>query len=257
MSGWNADLYMQFANERTQPSLDLAGRVKLPRPARIIDLGCGPGNSTAILRQRWPEADITGLDNSPEMIATAAESYPTEKWVEADIATWKADTPFDLVFTNAALHWLPDHAHLFPHLFAQVASGGALAVQMPAHYKSPVHLVAHRVSEAPEWGHMLDDARDAITRESPSFYYDVMQPLASHLDIWETEYNHIMDSPQSIVNWFRATGLRPFLSALETEDQKKRFLEQVLDGYTQAYTPQKDGRILFPFRRLFLIAYRG
>jgi trans-aconitate 2-methyltransferase len=256
MPTWDANLYLQFANERTQPSLDLIARIGIPHPARVIDLGCGPGNSTAMLWQQWPDADITGLDSSAEMIAAASLSYPDRRWVLADAASWTADAPFDLVFSNAALHWLPDHAVLFPHLLAQVASGGALAVQMPAHYKSPLHEIMMEVAEEAAWSPLLDGARTALTKEPPSFYYEVLQPLATRLDLWETEYYHIMDSPQSIVNWFRGTGLRPFLEALPTEEQKQRFEEKVLAGYTQAYPRQKDGRILFPFRRLFMIAYR-
>jgi trans-aconitate 2-methyltransferase len=256
MTNWNADLYLQFASERTQPSLDLIGRIKIPQPARMIDLGCGPGNSTAILRQRWPKADLIGLDSSAEMIAAASKTYPTEQWIQADIANWVADTPFDLVFSNATLQWLPDHARLFRHLFAQVASGGALAVQLPAHEQSPLRQVVDEVVDDPLWCDRLSAARQALTRESPSFYYDVLGAIATHIDLWETEYYHQMENPQAILNWFRATGLRPFLAALETEEEKQRFEQLVLEGYTQAYPPQKDERILFPFRRLFMVAYR-
>ena len=256
MPTWDADLYLQFASERTQPSLDLIVRTNVSSPARIIDLGCGPGNSTQILRHRWPKADITGLDSSVEMIAAASQAYPTEKWVLADAATWKTDAPLDVVFSNATLQWLPDHARLFPHLMAQVAPAGALAIQIPAHYKSPLHQVTLEVAKDSSWCDRMEAPRNALTEEQPSFYYDVLQPLASRLDIWETEYYHLMDSPQAIVDWFRGTGLRPFLEMLETEEQKQRFQQMLLDGYTQAYPRQKDGRVLFPFRRLFMVAYR-
>src|SRR5208283_5869194 len=136
MPKWDAEQYLRFADERTQPSVDLAARIAIPDPGRIIDLGCGPGNSTAVLRRRWPKADITGLDSSADMIAAVSRSYPDHKWLIGDIATWKTGIAFDLVFSNAALQWVPRHAILFPHLFAQVASGGALAVQMPAHTES-------------------------------------------------------------------------------------------------------------------------
>ncbi len=256
MPNWDADLYLQFANERTQPSLDLIARINVSDPVRIIDLGCGPGNSTEMLRKRWSQADIIGLDSSTEMIAAAAKSYPAEKWLLADAALWTADAPFDIVFSNAALQWLPNHAILFPHLFAQVTPGGVLAVQSPAHYQSPMHKVTLEVANDPSWCHLMDAARNALTKEMPSFYYDVLQPLVTHLDIWETEYYHIMNSPQSIVNWFRGTGLRPFLEALETDAQRRIFEQMLLDGYTRAYPRQKDDRVLFPFRRLFIVAYR-
>jgi trans-aconitate 2-methyltransferase len=188
MSNWNADLYLQFANARTQPSLDLIGRIKISQPARIIDLGCGPGNSTAMLRQRWPQADLIGLDSSAEMIMAASKAYPTEQWIQADIANWVANTPFDLVFSNATLQWLPDHTQLFPHLLAQVASGGALAVQLPAHEQSPSHQVVLAVADNPMWRDRMAAPRQALTRESPSFYYDVLGAIATHIDLWETQY---------------------------------------------------------------------
>lgn len=257
MPTWDADTYLKFANERTQPSLDLIARIRLSRVERIIDLGCGPGNSTHMLRRRWPEAHITGLDNSEAMITTAARTYPDEHWVLADAAVWVAEEPFDIVFSNAALQWLPNHQRLFPHLLNQVSSGGVLAVQMPAHYASPVHHVTLQVADNPSWRHLMDEARHALTKESPSFYYDILQPYAARVDLWETEYYHVMDDHQSIVDWFRGTGLRPFLEALETPEQQDRFLQMMLDGYQDAYPQQQDGRVLFPFRRLFIIAAKG
>src|SRR5215469_4743659 len=139
MPEWDANLYLRFGNERTQPVYDLVHRVELQNPRRIVDLGCGPGNSTGVLRRRWPDSHITGLDNSPAMIAKARASYPHENWVVGDAATWQDDQPFDLLFSNAMLHWIPDHPSVCRRLFSLVASGGALAVQIPAHYDSPMH----------------------------------------------------------------------------------------------------------------------
>jgi trans-aconitate 2-methyltransferase len=257
MPEWDADLYLRFSEERTQPSVDLAARVAIPDPGRIIDLGCGPGNSTAVLRLRWPKADITGLDGSPDMIAAASRSYPHHnKWLIGDIASWSAGIPFDVVFSNAVLQWLPRHEVLFPHLFAQVAPGGALAVQVPAHFNSAMHLEILETAGDPAWRHLMGPTLNALTKQPPSFYYNLLQPLAARLEIWQTEYYHIVDSPQSIIEWFRGTGLRPFLAVLENDEQRKRFEELLLERYTRAYLPQNDGRILFPFRRLFMIAYR-
>jgi trans-aconitate 2-methyltransferase len=255
MPAWDPQLYLQFASERTQPAVDLIARIRLAQPARVIDIGCGPGNSTAMLRQRWGDAAIMGLDSSPEMLAAAAQAYPSEQWLLADAAAWQADLPFDLVFSNAALQWVPDHENLFPHLMAQVAPGGALAIQMPAHYESPLHRVVLEVAQAGDWRHRMDRPRQALTHQSPEFYYRALRPYVKQIDIWETEYYHIVDSPQDIVTWFRATGLRPFLEALESDTQRHDFEQQVLDGYTQAYPSQPDGRVLFPFRRLFMVAY--
>lgn len=256
MPKWDSKTYLQFASERTQPAVDLVARIEVAHPKRIIDLGCGPGNSTAILQRRWADAEVIGLDSSPEMIAAATESNPKGKWVLADVGTWSADAPCDIVFSNAALHWLPDHARLFPHLLGQVTRGGALAVQMPAHHRSPVHQVMLEVADDPAWRHLMDGPRNAMTREPPDFYYSVLQPLATRLSIWETEYYHILDGPGAILEWFRGTGLRPFLAALENEEQRRLFEERLLAGYTRNYRRQRDGRVLFPFRRLFIIAYK-
>ncbi len=257
MTAWDAEAYLRYADERTQPASDLAARIKVASPKRIIDLGCGPGNSTEVLRLRWPEAEMIGLDQSEEMIAAASKSYPHGKWVLKDLSTWTGEPPFDLVFSNAALQWVPNHDRLFPHLFAQVATGGALAVQMPAHHGSAAHQVILEVADDPAWSHLMSAPRSAMTRESPAFYYDVLQPLASRLEIWVTEYYHIMNGPEAMVEWFRGTGLRPFLSALETEGQKLSFEAKLLEGFSRFYPRQRDSRILFPFRRLFIVAYKA
>lgn len=257
MPAWDAELYLRFSGERTRPSVDLAARIAIADPGRIIDLGCGPGNSTAVLEQRWPKAHITALDSSSDMIAAASRSYPHHEWLIGDIAAWSAAVPFDVVFSNAALQWVPKHSVLIPHLFAQVASGGALAVQMPAHFNSPLHREILETADDPSWRHLMGPALNAMTKKPPSFYYNLLRPLAARLDIWETEYYHVVDSPQSIIEWFRGTGLRPFLAALDNEAQRKRFEELLLERYTLAYLPQNDGRILFPFRRLFIVVYRA
>jgi trans-aconitate 2-methyltransferase len=255
MPRWDAKLYLKFAGERTQPAVDLISRISLAEPSRIIDLGCGPGNSTAILRQRWPSAEIVGLDNSREMIATASQAHPDWTWVEGDIAAWTTSVPFDVVFSNAALHWVPNHAELMPRLLKQVRPQGVLAVQMPAHFLSPVHELMIEVAMNPAWQDSMKDAMHAIKVERPAFYYDILSPLTSKLDLWETEYIHVMSSPAAILEWIRGTGLRPFLEALPSEGQRRRFEDLYLAGLASAYPAQRDGRVLFPFRRLFILAY--
>ncbi len=256
MPKWDATQYLKFADERTQPARDLVARIELEHPRSIVDLGCGPGNSTATLRRRWPDAEIIGVDSSPEMIEAARRQHPEGQWVLADAGTWTADSPFDLVCSNAALHWVPHHERLLPHLLGQVRPGGALAVQIPAHYGSTAHQVIAEVSDDPDWRDLMRKARDAMTRETPEFYYHVLQPLASHLDLWETEYYHFLDGPGALVEWFRGTGLRPYLQALENDLQRRRFEEKLLAGFERSYPRQRDGRVLFPFRRLFFVAYR-
>lgn len=255
MPQWDADTYLKFANERTQPSIDLVQRINLQNPRRIIDLGCGPGNSTEALRRRWPDASITGLDNSQQMIDAAREAYPDGSWVMADASSWQADEPFDLVFSNAMLHWLPDHATVCSHLLRQVVPGGALAVQLPAHYDSPLHREIVEVSKDPAWNDRMQNARAAVTFEPPSFYYDLFRPGTSRLDLWETTYYHTVDGPEAVIEWFRGTGLRPFLEALPA-GERLQFERMLLDRYQKTYPRRASGQVLFPFRRLFFIAYR-
>jgi len=256
MPNWDADLYLRFAEERTRPALDLLARVAIGEPRRVIDLGCGPGNSTALLRSRWPNAEVFGLDNSGEMIAAAATTYPDGKWITADMSAWTDPQPFDLIYSNAALQWVPNHAALLPRLFQLVAPQGALAIQMPRHLQSPVHQLMLEISMQQQWRHRLDRARIAIGVEEPAFYYDVLQAQVCRVDLWETEYLHVMDNPAAIVTWIRGTGLRPFSQALADDQQRRHFEELLLAGVERAYPRRPDGRVLFPFRRLFLVAYK-
>jgi trans-aconitate 2-methyltransferase len=256
MPEWNADLYLQFANERTQPVHDLVNRIHLLNPRRIMDLGCGPGNSTEVLRRRWPESQVSGLDNSEEMIAKARKSHPEGAWQHGDAATWVAGEPFDLVFSNAMLQWIPQHEVVCPHLLQQVASHGALAVQVPAHYDSALHREIVDVSLDPAWSSRMEFARRALTNHSPAFYYDLLSPLVARLDVWETTYHHVLPGPESVLEWFRATGLRPFLEALKAGEESRRFEAILLERYALTYPRRPNGSILFPFRRLFFVAYR-
>jgi len=223
-----------------------------------MDLGCGPGNSTAVLAKRWPEAVITGLDSSPEMLQEARAADPDRTWIEADISTWAAETSelYDVVFSNAALQWVPDHSVALSNLLARVAPGGALAVQMPS-YDSPAHRLSRSMAASPRWSHRFPGgpAGDWHTHEI-AYYYDVLAPLASNLDFWETQYLHVMDAPGDIVEWYKGTGLRPFLAALKDGDERNEFLAEYLAGLETVYPRQRNGCVLFPFGRIFLVAYR-
>jgi len=251
---WDSSQYLQFADERTRPCRELATRIALGTPRRIVDLGCGPGNSTAVLAQRWPEAVIEGVDNSPNMIATAQKDYPAQKWTTADIATWTAPAPCDLVFSNAALQWVGDHATVFPHLARQVAPGGALAVQVPANIEAPAHRLMRELAQSAAWrDHFPRLPREWFVQE-PAFYYDALAPLMDRLDLWTTEYIHVMENAQAIVEWYKGSGLRPFLDALPAADQP-RFLADYGALIATEFPARSDGRVLFPFLRLFVIAY--
>jgi len=272
MPTWDAGLYLRFANERARPAADLISRIvflgperadfndatraDFRSPARIVDIGCGPGNSTQMLHERWPQATITGVDNSPEMLAQAKAEHPQWSWVQADAATWNSEDLFDLVFSNAALQWVPNHAEVFPRLFRLVAPGGALAVQMPSNFHGPVHRIVAEVAQQPLWQDALRDAPKRIGVEPLSFYYDLLQPLAASLELWETEYLHTLGGPEAILEWIRGTGMRPYLQALPNDQQKQKFQDLCLERFREAYPRRPSGKVLFPFRRIFVIACR-
>jgi trans-aconitate 2-methyltransferase len=257
MSAWDAAAYLKFGDERTRPCRDLAARVEVAGPARVIDLGCGPGNSTAVLRARWPGAEITGLDNSAEMLEKARADGPGTYWVQGEIARWAEEEGerFDVVLSNAALQWVPDHAALFPKLLGRVAPGGALAAQLPAYSDQPGQRLIRELARSAKWRARFTKEPADWRAESVAFYYDALAARAARLELWETEYVHVVDGTRAVVEWYRATGLRPFLSALATEEDRAEFVAEYHEALEPHYRPQKDGRVLFPFRRLFVVAY--
>jgi trans-aconitate 2-methyltransferase len=260
MSGWNPNQYLKFAEERTQPCRDLAARIAVTSVRRVIDLGCGPGNSTAVLRDRWPDAEFTGLDSSTEMIERARREYPEQRWMTGDISAWAAgnDGQFDVVFSNAAMQWVDDHAAVYPRLLARVAAGGALAIQIPGNIDALPHGLMREVAAGPEWRRSLppEKVREWHHHEM-EFYYDTLAPRAARLDLWATEYLHILPDAEAIVEWYRGTGLRPFLEVLETDADRRRFTADYLATLGPHYPPRAAGGVLFPFRRIFLVAYKG
>jgi trans-aconitate 2-methyltransferase len=256
MPPWNPGQYLKFDEERTRPCRDLVQRIGLKNPRRIIDLGCGPGNSTGVLAEHWPEAAITGLDHSEEMIRAAREKYPHGKWERGGIAAWNPGETFDLIFSNAALQWVPDHAAVLPRLFGHVAPGGALAWQVPANIDAPAHQLMRDIASVSRWrARFPEKVREWFVHE-PAFYYDLLAATAERLDLWSTDYLHVVDGPSAIVEWYRGTGLRPFLDLLAGPAEKEEFLSNYLREIAKAYPRQSDGRVLFLFRRFFAIAYR-
>jgi trans-aconitate 2-methyltransferase len=256
MAPWDPDQYLKFEDERSRPCRDLLTALSSLSPARVVDLGCGPGTSTALIRSQWPSAHVVGLDNSPEMITLAEKSSPAEEWVQGDIASWKTSEPVDLVFSNAALQWVPDHAALFPRLLESVAVGGALAVQMPVPWGSEARKCIQEVAQRPEWSTKWESRSQSLKVEPPEAYYDILVPRSTRVDLWVTEYIHVLPDAAAIVEWFKGTGLRPYLAALGTEPERDAFVAQIRDAIAAAYSVQPDGRVLFPFRRLFVIAFR-
>jgi trans-aconitate 2-methyltransferase len=256
MPSWNADQYLRFASERTRPCRDLIAAIRLDEPRNIIDLGCGPGNSTAVLAERWPNAEIAGLDSSEAMIAAARKDLPGRTFAVGDITSWAPGSFFDVIFSNAALQWVDDHAALYPRLFEYVAEGGAFAAQVPCNQNAPAHEVMREVARRPEFrAYFQNDVRSWHVHE-PAFYYDVFAPHVTNVDIWTTEYLHILPNAAAIVEWYKGTGLRPFLDRLPDVSIRTRFLEAYEEAIGAAYPARADGRVILPFQRLFVIAYR-
>lgn len=257
MATWDPAQYLRFERERTQPCRDLVTRIELAPPHRIVDLGCGPGNSTAVLRARWPTSEIVGVDRSAEMLTAARRTDPTVRWVEADAASWTPDAPVDLLFSNAALQWVPDHARQFPRLFASVAPGGAFALQMPANTDEPYQRAAVRLSASPTWSRFLGSLDLDFETEGPEFYFDRLAPLAGRIDLWDTRYVHVLAGPDEVVEWTVGTGLRPYLAALPDDAHRERFLAEYRAEIRREYPARSGGRVLFPFLRRFVVAYRA
>jgi trans-aconitate 2-methyltransferase len=252
---WSPERYLAFGDHRTRPAVDLLARVALAAPARVADLGCGPGNSTALLCARWPQAEVVGIDSSPEMLAKACASGLPARWLEADLAGWAPDAAFDLLYSNAALQWLPDHARLLPRLLGALPEGGVLAVQMPRNFEAPSHVLLRAVADEGPWGARLAAGLLRAPVAEPAWYYDLLAPQAATLDIWESEYLHVLEGKDPVLDWTRATALRPVIAALDPAEQAA-FEEDYARRLRAAYPRRPDGRTLFPFRRLFIVATR-
>jgi len=251
---WNPGQYLKFGAERTQPSRDLCARIP-GEPGRILDLGCGPGNSTAVLRERWPGAQLAGLDSSPAMIERARADRPGDTWILADARGYEPPAALDLVFSNAALQWLPEHRALFPRLMGWLAPGGCLAVQMPAKDGTTLRGLLGTVAARPRWRTALAGAEGALTFEDAAFYYDVLAAAGTRVELWETVYYHQMASHEALIEWYEGTGMRPYLERLQGTGPAE-FKAEVLEACRGEYPLAADGRVLMPFRRLFFMAWR-
>lgn len=254
MSLWNPKDYLQFERERTLPCRDLAARIELS-PTRIADLGCGPGNSTAVLQERWPNAILLGIDNSTEMLKIAGESQVRSEWLLQDIQSWNPPSSYDLVFSNAALQWVPDHETEIIRLFNLVSNGGALAFQIPTH-TDLWYSVLEKVVMSSKWSDRLRDFSSEFFAYPLDFYFDLLSGYSKRVDLWETEYCHVLPSPEAIVEWTKATGVRPALNRLTDQETKKEFIAQYTNEIVRAYPKRRSGNVLFPFLRRFVIAYR-
>jgi trans-aconitate 2-methyltransferase len=250
---WDPTQYLKFADHRLRPAIDLLNRIDVAEPGEVVDLGAGAGNVTRLIKMRWPSARVTGVDTSPEMLAKAAAAAPEITWLLADLGRWRPERPVDVIYSNAALHWLEGHDTLFPALLSSLAPGGVLAVQMPRNFSAPSHTSMAEAARGGPWRAKLEPLLRPSPTGDPALYYGLLASRAAALDIWETEYLQVLDGENPVKEWTKGTWLRPLLAALDEPD-RSGFEAAYGALVTRAYPPSADGRTLFPFRRLFIIA---
>jgi trans-aconitate 2-methyltransferase len=253
---WSARQYLKFEDERTRPPRDLLAQVPLAQARRVVDLGCGPANSTELLIERFPQAEVIGLDSSPDMLRQARERLPRTRLVQADLVTWTPEPETDLLFANAVFQWVPDHTAVLRRLLQALPEDGVLAVQMPDNTDEPALALMQEVGVGGPWAHDLaaaGAARNTLPR--PEDYYDLLKPVCRHLDVWHIVYNHVLAGPEAIVEWFKGSALRPYLSALKP-DLREGFVAAYTQAIGRAYPPRFDGMVLLRFPRVFIVAVR-
>ncbi|OHV76045.1 trans-aconitate 2-methyltransferase [Rhizobium sp. LCM 4573] len=254
---WSAEQYVKFEDERTRPARDLLARVPLGSASRAYDLGCGPANSTELLAERFGAASVIGLDSDDNMLAAAAERLPEGRFIKADLATWTPEEPADLLYANAVFQWVPDHLSVLARLMDHLRPDGVLAVQMPDNLSEPSHTLMEETGAAGPWAPAFEGGR--IKRKplpAPSTYYDRLMPKAARIDLWHTVYYHPLADAAAIVEWIKATGLRPYLDAAGPE-HAQAFTADYAARIARAYPPMADGRVLLRFPRLFIIAVKA
>ena len=250
---WDPAQYLKFAGHRLRPAVDLLSRVDLAKPGVVCDLGAGAGNVTRLIKDRWPGARVIGIDESEAMLAKARTAAPDIAWQRADLATWSPPAPADLIYSNAALHWLDGHERLFPALFGFLAPGGVLAVQMPRNFDAPSHTSITEAVRTGPWRARLEPMLRARPVHEPAFYFDLLAPRAAALDMWETEYLQVLEGEHPVKEWVKGTWLSPLLGALDEPD-RGRLEAHYAELVARAYPRRPDGKTLFPFRRLFIVA---
>ncbi|CAI8764591.1 Trans-aconitate 2-methyltransferase [Pseudomonas sp. IT-P44] len=254
---WSAKQYVAFEDERTRPARDLLAAIPPVEARSAIDIGCGPGNSTELLLERFTSATVRGVDSSTDMIEAARKRLPQVQFDTVDIGTWNESGPFDVIFANAVLQWLPDHANLLPALVSKLSPGGSLAIQMPDNLNEPSHRLMRDVAANGPWASKLADAAGQRTEmASASDYYSMLRPHCARVDVWRTTYHHpLAGGTSGVVEWFKGSGLRPFLEPLD-DAEKAHYLKQYHAAIGQAYPTLSDGSVLLPFPRLFIVATR-
>ena len=250
---WDPAQYLKFAGHRLRPAIDLLSRIDADKPTEVYDLGAGTGNVTRLMKDRWPDAHVTGVDDSQEMLAKAAAAAPAIDWERADLATWRPARRADVIYSNAALHWIVGHERLFAELVGALAPAGVLAVQMPRNFSAPSHTSIAEAARSGPWRARLEPLLRPAPVAEPAFYFDLLAPRVAELDIWETEYQQVLEGDNPVKEWTKGTWLTPLLDAL-AEPERSEFEAAYGALVARAYPPRSDGRTLFPFRRLFIVA---
>ncbi len=257
MNGWNSEQYLKFKAERTQPSVDLAARIPISSPKNIIDIGCGPGNSTRVLKNKYPAARVLGVDSSEDMIAKAKKDNPDMDFELINVPDEldKLSGRFDIVFSNAVLQWIPDHNALLPRLWELLNEGGTLAAQIPMNFDEPIHKIVERTAGSEKWRDKIILPRlfHTLTGEE---YFDIISRLTDDFYFWHTTYFHRMPNAESIMEWYKGTGLRPYLTALERfgGQEAADFEREIHEQVEREYPPRENGELIFRFPRFFFIA---
>jgi trans-aconitate 2-methyltransferase len=250
---WDPGQYLRYAGERGRPFFDLVARVGAEAPRYVADLGCGPGNLTAALTDRWPAAEILGVDNSPEMITAAgAQARDRLSFTLGNISDWRPERPLDVLVSNAALQWVPGHLDVIGRWPGLLAPGGWLAFQLPGNYDQPSHAILLDLVRSDRWAPLLSGVALNRQAHSPEEYLDLLAGAGCRVDAWETTYLHVLPGPDPVTEWYRGTGLRPVLAALDP-GQAERFLADYSQRVAKAYPAAPYGTVL-PFRRVFVVA---
>lgn len=252
---WSARQYSLFEQQRTRPVRDLVAAIPLASVRTAVDLGCGPGNSTEVLAERYADATVTGLDSSDDMLGEARQRLPNVVFERADIGTWQPAQRYDVILANASLQWVPDHAALYPRLVGLLNPGGVLAVQTPDNLEEPAHRLARDIAASAEWAGKIGDVKHP-DRHPAAYYFELLREQCAVVDVWRTTYHHpLSDGHAAVVEWFKGSALRPYLQKLGEAEQEE-FLEAYLHAVSQAYPALDDGTVLLPFPRLFIVATR-
>lgn len=255
MAKWNSEQYLKFKKQRTQPAVDLAKRISGINPRTVLDIGCGPGNSTAVLKSIFPLAYIIGVDNSENMIAKAKSANPELNFELMSVDdVCNSETKYDVIFSNACLQWVPDHKKVLPMLFGRLNESGVMAIQMPINTEEPLFRIITETVNEEKWN-FPSSLHEQNRTLSSSEYFDIISSLTDTFDIWETTYYHDMPSVNAMIEWVKGTRLLPYIQALNETDAV-RLIDEITQKAVRVYKTQKNGNIIFRFRRLFITATR-